>query len=458
MLKFVHDAQQFRQSFFRPLQLQQGLLDFRLDGQQICQPQTDGAGFVEINLKVELLHQRVLGELVQNRYKRFVLGQQFARRLFSGKRDLTDHQVILLLSGGADPELSLPPADNAQQTVVRLIKVDNSSLGSNLENVRLLIAFTQPGFHPLADENHTKARLFAHAATHHVRIAGLEDTQRQHAAGEQYGTQRKQGYFFVHVRLFCYIVEMMEEYSKRSFAAPLADGTVVDHDVYTLGDAGPTVVIIQELPGIGVETLDLAHRFADANFRVVLPHLFGPLGRTSMLGNVVRVFCMRREFKLFEKNASSPIVDWLRALCRDQIDRQGSSAVGVIGMCLTGNFAISLMADEHVLAGVASQPSMPLNQQTALHMSAEEVDTARTRLDEHGPMLAMRFADDPLCTADKFRAIDIAFNDGAERVELIELPGKGHSVLTLDFIKRNEVTEPAFARVLDYFERKLKSA
>ena len=97
-----------------------------------------------------------------------------------------------------------------------------------------------------------------------------------------------------------------------------------------------------------------------AAFRVVLPHLFGPLGRTSMLGNMVRVMCMRREFKLFEKNGTSPVVDWLRALCNDLCQLHGLRGVGVIGMCLTGNFAISMMADDRVLAGVASQPSMPL--------------------------------------------------------------------------------------------------
>ena len=131
---------------------------------------------------------------------------------------------------------------------------------------------------------------------------------------------------------------MLDGFDKSTFTA-LAGNTQVQHDVYTMGSQGPTVVIIQELPGIGQETLDLARRLATQDFRVVLPHLFGPLGRISMLGNLARVICMRREFRLLSRNASSPVVDWLRALCRDQLDNQGSTAVGVIGMCLTGNFA-----------------------------------------------------------------------------------------------------------------------
>ncbi|MEM6494884.1 MAG: dienelactone hydrolase family protein, partial [Pseudomonadota bacterium] len=95
--------------------------------------------------------------------------------------------------------------------------------------------------------------------------------------------------------------DAMSGYQKWAFAAPLSSGESVRHDVYTKGD-GPIVVIIQELPGVGRETLHLADRFVERGFRVVLPHLFGPLGRTSLLMNTARVFCMRREFSIFERN------------------------------------------------------------------------------------------------------------------------------------------------------------
>jgi len=248
---------------------------------------------------------------------------------------------------------------------------------------------------------------------------------------------------------------MLNGYDKRTFTAPLTGGEDVTHDVYTKGTGGACVVIIQELPGIGPETLSLAEKFVERGFRVVLPHLFGPLGRISLLGNMARVFCMRREFKLFESNRSSPVVDWLKALCGDLRLEHRADAVGVIGMCLTGNFAISLMADENVLAGVASQPSMPLNRQHALHMSEEEIAQARSRLDEHGPMMALRFEGDPLCTATKFKTIGDTFNDDKQRIRLVELPGKGHSVLPLDLIKGGEPAQQALDDVLGYFADKL---
>ena len=257
---------------------------------------------------------------------------------------------------------------------------------------------------------------------------------------------------------YMYTDAMLEGYEQRQFAAPIASGEVISHDVYSRGDAAGCVVVIQELPGIGPQTISLANTLAEHGLRVVIPHLFGPLGRVSMLGNTARVFCMRKEFKLFEQNRSSPVVDWLKALCRDLLDNHGVGAVGVIGMCLTGNFAISMMADEAVLAGVASQPSMPIGKQRALHMSQQDIDAARQRLDRHGPMLALRFAGDPMCTAEKFQAIDQAFNDDKERIRLIELPGKGHSVLTLDLIKGGEPAREALDQVIAYFTEKLGTA
>lgn len=243
----------------------------------------------------------------------------------------------------------------------------------------------------------------------------------------------------------------MDDFHKYSFSAPLTSGYMVSHDVYSKGNQSQVVVIIQELPGIGPETLELAEMLQRKGFRVVLPHLFGPLGRIATGTNLFRVFCMRKEFRLFAKNKSSPIVDWLKALCRDIKDQEGVSGVGVIGMCLTGNFAMSLIADDSVLAAVASQPSMPVHKQNSLHMSDQEIENAKVALDEKGPMLALRFEGDVLCQAEKFSEFDKRFNEDRKRIEFVELPGKGHSVLTLDFVKGGKPAEEAFDKVAHYF-------
>lgn len=256
---------------------------------------------------------------------------------------------------------------------------------------------------------------------------------------------------------------MLDGFEKQEFEAPLTGGKTATHDVYSKGE-GPVVVIVQELPGIGQETLRLADLFVDKGYRVVLPHLFGPLGKTSMLGNLARVFCMRREFHLFLKNGSSPIVGWLKALCQAQREKSSHDGVAVIGMCLTGNFAMSLMADDAVLASVASQPAMPFLAMGSLHMSEDEMQATRDRLDhldkttetpfKNGQMLALRFERDPLCKAAKFEAIDRGLNQQKHRVRQRVLPGKGHSVLTLDFVdEKGHPTREAFDEVIGYFDK-----
>lgn len=247
------------------------------------------------------------------------------------------------------------------------------------------------------------------------------------------------------------------EYRKDVFTAPIRGGAEVSHDIYCRGSGAP-VILIQELPGIGKETLRLADKLVNAGFEVVLPHLFGPLEKVSFGGNFMRVFCMRKEFNLFAANQSSPIVDWLKALCRSVRTSRQVKGVGVIGMCLTGNFAISLIGDDSVLAAVASQPASPLfGRRAALHMDPTESAAAKNRLSEVGPMLAYRFEKDPLVSAKKFQCIHDAFNsDGKERVKLTTLPGKAHSVLALDFVdEEGHPTQAALTEVIEYFKTRL---
>lgn len=248
----------------------------------------------------------------------------------------------------------------------------------------------------------------------------------------------------------------IEKFSLSTFTASSSEGYELSHDIYQLGSGAP-VVIIQELPGIGQETLALAQRFVDQGFSVYLPHLFGPIGKISLAGNVARVFCMRKEFHLFEANKTSPIVDWLKTLCRKIKTDIGTKGVGVIGMCLTGNFAISLMADDSVLAAVASQPSMPIAKQAALHMSNDDISQIKQGIDASEAMYAYRFDQDPICKAAKFEALEREFNQDSSRINLVTLPGKGHSVLTLDFVdEENHPTRKALDEIFSYFDQMLR--
>ena len=235
--------------------------------------------------------------------------------------------------------------------------------------------------------------------------------------------------------------------SSYRFTAPLGAGGETTHAVYVKGD-GPPILILQELPGIGPETHALADRLIAAGFSVYLPHLLGRLGkanRLTTLANTARLLCIRREFSIFLHGRQSPIATWLRALCADISLRSGGQRIGVIGMCLTGSFAIPLMAEDAVKGAVASQPALPIRHRDKLHMSECDVNAACAAMAAKGPALAMRYEDDKIASRAHMRTLESAF---AEQLQVREFPGNAHSLLTLDF------SEAAFAAMQDYFSER----
>ncbi|WP_133057660.1 dienelactone hydrolase family protein [Falsiruegeria litorea] len=247
-----------------------------------------------------------------------------------------------------------------------------------------------------------------------------------------------------------YVADMSSWEPDRTFdfTAALSTGREATHTVHVRGD-GPPILLLQELPGIGPETLDLVDRLTDSGFRVYLPHLFGTFGKVTMTRNALRMLCIRREFNVFLKGRQSPISTWMRALCRHIRSEEDALGVGVIGMCLTGSFALALMADEAVLGGVASQPALPLFGGDTLHMSEADITEARTGMKSKGPGLAMRYTGDRVAPARLMRALESAFG---EDLQTVEFPGNDHSLLTLHF------HDPAYHRVEAYFHERFARA
>src|SRR5262249_39059452 len=116
----------------------------------------------------------------------------------------------------------------------------------------------------------------------------------------------------------------------------------ITHVVFRKG-AGPGVVLMHELPGLTQECIRLAEAISDDGFTVHLPLLFGDPGDHHPVQFLAQL-CVSHEFAIFAAGGGSPVVTWLRALCRRAKADCGGPGVGVIGLCLTGNFAISLMA------------------------------------------------------------------------------------------------------------------
>ncbi len=98
--------------------------------------------------------------------------------------------------------------------------------------------------------------------------------------------------------------------------------------VYKKG-SGAAVILMHELPGMIPECVDLARRLAE-NFTGYMPLLFGepnqPLSIPKMLQYTAQL-CISKEFYCFAKNKSSPITDWLKALCRHAKQESGGGKV-----------------------------------------------------------------------------------------------------------------------------------
>lgn len=242
--------------------------------------------------------------------------------------------------------------------------------------------------------------------------------------------------------------------------------------VYQKG-TGPGVVVMHEIPGITPQVADFARRIADEGFTVYMPQLFGtpnkPLSVPYLVGQLTRA-CISREFTVLGKNESSPITDWLRALCRRAHADCGGPGVGAIGMCLTGNFALSLMVDESVMAPVLSQPSLPFGvsaaHRAALHVSPEELAVVKKRAAAGCGVLALRFTGDPMCPDERFETLREELGDGLEAIEIDSskgnphgIAGSAHSVVTTDLVDQDgHPTQAALHRVIEVFRERLTAA
>lgn len=244
----------------------------------------------------------------------------------------------------------------------------------------------------------------------------------------------------------------------------------ISREVFGRGE-GPAVVVLSEIPGITPEVASFARKLADAGFRVYMPQLFGepmkPLSPGYVAQSLAKI-CISREFRVLASAQSSPVVDWLRALARHAHKQCGGPGVGVVGMCLTGNFGLAMMLDAPVIAPVLSQPSLPIGptaaQRQALHLSAEELTAAHEKVDTQGArILGLRFKQDFLCRAERFERLRDEFGEAFECREIDAchanpLAGTpAHSVLTTHLIDEvGEPTRAAFDRTLAFLAEQLR--
>lgn len=273
----------------------------------------------------------------------------------------------------------------------------------------------------------------------------------------------------------------------------------ITHEVYwqygktSTGEIGPAVLIMHEIPGMTERCLQLAEKVVAAGFSVYLPLLFGEAGEPSKavtiqfnsVINTARI-CLSRELYLLKTRESSPVTDWLRALCRHIHEKPEHSkypGMGAIGMCLTGGFVLSLMIDETIMAPVVSQPALPFgltkSHKRSLGISPCELEKAKER-SRNTDILALRFAEDSICPPERFQTLEKEFGkkeeggtvifhiitaDERKRDGIREKPnslltsGKPHALLTEDFADKNgtpyQSTQKALDKVLEFLQVRL---
>ncbi|RKH52999.1 dienelactone hydrolase [Corallococcus sp. AB049A] len=260
----------------------------------------------------------------------------------------------------------------------------------------------------------------------------------------------------------------LDDFERRSITLDAATRTV-----YVAG-RGPAVIVMAEMPGISPHVARFARWVRDAGFTVYMPSLFGkdgawPHAEAGLA--VMKRACVSAEFRAFAANASSPVTQWLRSLARLAHGECGGPGVGAIGMCFTGNFALSMMLESSVLAPVLCQPSLPLDAPGAIQIAPEEAAAIRERLErEDLTVLAYRFEGDRYCTAQRFAAYASALGsrfvprvlpDSAANARppafFERVVGGPHSVVTAHLIDTaGEPTAAARDEILTFFAQRLQ--
>lgn len=204
--------------------------------------------------------------------------------------------------------------------------------------------------------------------------------------------------------------------------------------VFRREPAGPPVLVFHELSGLNDSTLRVAERIgAHGDLTPVLPALVGRPGGDSAFQNLVPL-CVAWEFVTFAAGETSPIVGWLRALAARESRLAGGTSVGVVGMCFSGGFALSMVVDPLVEVAVASQPSLPLtyrgwpaSKARDLGLSPGDLACIRGRVARgEADVRAVRYAEDRISPPARMSRIAQELGPG---VVMTPILGRRHSVL-----------------------------
>ncbi|HEU5332259.1 MAG TPA: dienelactone hydrolase family protein [Actinocrinis sp.] len=228
----------------------------------------------------------------------------------------------------------------------------------------------------------------------------------------------------------------------------------ITHPTYRKG-SGPGVIVIHELPGITPGVITFAEEVVARGFTVVMPSLFGRDQAPATARESMRSFaqvCISREFSLFALGRTTPVATWLRSLARELHAELGGPGVGAVGMCMTGGYALAMLADAPVAAPVLAQPASPAPvgraRRADLGLSPADLASVKAKVAAGCQVLGLRYQDDP-AVGTRFDTLRRELGDDFIAVEF---PGRKHATLT------EHRQQEGVQRVLAFFEDRLKSA
>jgi len=213
----------------------------------------------------------------------------------------------------------------------------------------------------------------------------------------------------------------------------------------------------------------------EAGFTVYMPSFFGRDGAVPQVQAGAEAFqrlCVSAEFRAMAANQTSPATLWLRALAQLAHEACGGPGVGAIGMCFSGNFALTMMLEPSMLAPVLCQPALPFNEPGALEIAPDDLAAVAARLKaEQLTVMAYRFKGDKLCTSQRFAAYAQALGDNFKEHVLEDSAANqdvppfydkhvpfAHSVVTAHLI--DEAGQPTLAardEILAFFALRLRT-
>jgi dienelactone hydrolase len=214
------------------------------------------------------------------------------------------------------------------------------------------------------------------------------------------------------------------------------------------------VIVIHEIPGITAAVIAFAEEVVARGFTVVLPSLFGRPEAASTVRESLRSIagvCVSREFTLFALQRTSRVATWLQSLARELHAELGGPGVGAVGMCLTGGFALAMLADAPVAAPVVAQPASPAPvgkaRRADLGLSPADLASVKTKVAAGCQVLGLRYEGDP-AVGTRF---DTLRRELGDNFIAVEFPGRQHATLT------EHRQQEGVDRVLAFLEEKLKT-